>query len=432
MPSPGRALYHLHSLGAAGVAPVNPDVDAADPCDRGFRVLHGWLDHIVELGGGGVLLTPVFVSSTHGYDTVDPFRIDQRLGDDHDFDAFVEACHSRGLEVILDGVFNHVGRDHAAFRDVLAHGEASTFAEWFRLDFSRDDGDGFTYRTFDGHRELVALNHRSDAVLDWAEAVACHWLDRGVDGWRLDVAYAMPVPFLKELTDRVHRQHPEAFIFGEMIHGDYAGFVSGTGLDSVTQYELYKAVWSSLNDANFFELAWALERHRALTPGFAPVTFVGNHDVTRIASQLHDPSHLAHAVTLLFTVPGVPCIYYGDELAWRGTKENRPGGDDAIRQALPPSAEPADEQQTWMRNLYQQLIALRRDRPWLTQGDIEVLDTASERITYTVRAGDNALLVTLDSAGSAVMPPPGWQPIASYPGIAICERLANVGDPAAT
>jgi glycosidase len=126
----------------------------------------------------------------------------------------------------------------------------------------------------------------------------------------------------------------------------------------------------------------------------------------------------------------VPCVYYGDELAWRGTKENRPSGDDAIRQALPPSAEPADEQQTWMRNLYQQLIALRRDRPWLSQGAIEVLDTASERITYAVRAGDNALLVTLDSAGSVVVPPPGWQPIASYPGIAISERIATVGDPA--
>src|SRR6185503_11461197 len=159
---PGRVLYHMHGLAAAGVPAANPDVDATGPCGRGLRVLQRWLDHVAALGCGGVLLTPVFVSSTHGYDTVDPFRIDQRLGDDGDFAAFAEACHARDLALVLDGVFNHVGRDFGPFRDVLANGEASPFTGWFRLDFTRDDGDGFAYKTFEGHRELVALNHRSD------------------------------------------------------------------------------------------------------------------------------------------------------------------------------------------------------------------------------------------------------------------------------
>jgi cyclomaltodextrinase / maltogenic alpha-amylase / neopullulanase len=231
---PGRVLYHMHSFAAAGVPAANPDVDATGPCGRGLRVLQGWLDHVAALGCGGVLLTPVCVSATHGYDTVDPFRIDQRLGDDDDFAAFVEDCHARDLKVILDGVFNHVGRAFAPFRDVMARGASSPSADWFRLDFSRDDGDGFGYRNFEGHHELVALNHRSEAVLEWASAVARHWLARGTDGWRLDAAYGIPTRFLASLTGRIRQLHPEAFVFGEMIHGDYARFVTDSGLDAVT------------------------------------------------------------------------------------------------------------------------------------------------------------------------------------------------------
>jgi cyclomaltodextrinase / maltogenic alpha-amylase / neopullulanase len=420
---PGRVLYQLHSLGAAGAPAANPDVSAAEPCGRGLRVLSGWLDHVAGLGCGGVLLTPIFVSATHGYDTVDPFRIDQRLGDEADFEAFVSACHERDLRVVLDGVFNHVGRAFGPFRDVLERRASSPFAGWFRLDFDRDDGDGFAYRCFEGHRDLVALNHRSDAVLDWAASVASHWLDHGADGWRLDAAYAMPVPFLAALAGRIRSERPDAFVFGEVIHGDYVRFVTEGGLDSVTQYELHKAIWSSLNDANLFELAWALGRHRDFAARFAPVTFAGNHDVTRFASQLGDPGHLAAALAVLFTVPGRPCIYYGDELAWRGVKEHRAGGDDAIRPALPPDgAAPGDEGQAWALDLHGQLIALRRARPWLTDADIEVGDLANRRITYTVTAPDaGSLVVVIDLDAPTPEPPPGWHPIAADPHVTICE-----------
>jgi cyclomaltodextrinase len=414
-----RVLYQIHSLGATGAPAANPDVDAVDPCGRGLQSLGRWVDHVAALGCGGVLLTPVFVSSTHGYDTVDPFRIDQRLGDDDDFDAFVAECHRRDLRVILDGVFNHVGRDFPPFRDVRTHGRDSAYTDWFRLDFTRDDGDGFAYRTFEGHRELVGLNHRSDAVLEWATAVARHWLARGTDGWRLDAAYAIPAAFLVSLTRNIRDTYPDAFVFGEVIHGDYAKFVTDTGLDAVTQYELYKAIWSALNDANPFELAWALERHRSYATAFTPVTFAGNHDVTRIASQLHDPRHLAQAVAILFTVPGMPCVYYGDEFAWRGEKEHRAGGDDAIRPPLPLSAVPVDEEQRWALDVHRQFIALRRDRPWLTTANLDVIELDNHHLVYRVSAGDNVLLVALDVDGAAIAPPTGWKSIATHPGISV-------------
>jgi cyclomaltodextrinase / maltogenic alpha-amylase / neopullulanase len=422
----GRALYHLHSLGAAGAPAANPDVAAATPSGRGLQELQRWLDHVAGLGCGGVLLTPIFVSSTHGYDTVDPFRIDQRLGDEGDFAAFADACHARDLRLVLDGVFNHVGRAFGPFQDVVARRDESPYAEWFRLDFSGDSphGDGFDYRCFEGHRDLVGLNHKNEAVLDWAASVARHWLDRGADGWRLDAAYAVLVPFLAALAGRIRAAKPEAFVFGEVIHGDYVRYVTEGGLDSVTQYEVHKAIWSSLNDANLFELAWALGRHRDLTARFAPVTFAGNHDVTRLASQLQDTGHVAAALAVLFTVPGIPCVYYGDELAWRGVKEHRAGGDDAIRPPLPSEPVPTDETQAWALSLHERLIALRRARPWLTQADVEVGDLANRRMTYTVTApGASSLQTVLDLDTPSPVPPPGWHPI-------FTDRHATVSEPA--
>jgi cyclomaltodextrinase len=417
---PGRALYHVHALGAAGVARANPDVDAPSPSDRGLRVLTAWLDHVAALGCGGVLLTPIFVSSTHGYDTVDPFRIDQRLGDDADFDTFVDACRARDLRLVLDGVFHHVGRAFGPFRDVVEHRAASHYAEWFRLDFTRDDADGFGYGCFEGHRELVALNHHSDAVAQWASAVARHWLGRGADGWRLDVAYALPPAFVASLVASVRGEFPDAALFGEMIHGDYARFVDESHLDAVTQYELYKAIWSALNDANFFELRWALERHRRCVERFAPVTFLGNHDVTRLASRLQDPRHVAHAVALLGTLPGVPCVYYGDELGWLGVKGDGPAADDALRPPLPASSEAGSDDAGGFFAWHRDLLEFRRHRPWLTRADVELLEVANRRVTYRVFTGTHAVLVALDVDGNAGVPP-GWHAVLVRPGVAVCE-----------
>ena len=285
----------------------------------------------------------------------------------------------------------------------------------------------FGYACFEGHRELVALDHTSPLVADWAGQVACHWLDRGADGWRLDAAYAIPARFLAELVTRIRREHPDAWLFGEVIHGDYAGLVAATGLDAVTQYELHKAIWSSLNDANLWELRWSLLRHAEMAETFAPVTFVGNHDVTRLATRLADPTHVAAALAVLFTVPGRPGVYYGDELGWTGVKEDRAGGDDAIRPALPAHdrAEPQGPGGALADQQHRHLIAQRRARPWLARGRLAVLEVANHRLAYQVDGDDSAVRVVVDLDHTAPEPDAGWSTIAVGPHVWVGEAIAT-------
>lgn len=398
-----RVWYQVYPLGALGAERTNEDPLATVARAHRLPALERWLDHVAALGAGGLLLGPVFASLTHGYDTVDPFRVDQRLGDEDDLVRLVDACHARGLAVLLDGVFNHVSRAFPPFADVLRHGRGSQHCGWFRLDFDAGGPDGFRYATFEGHQALVALNHHSEAVLEWAVAVATHWLARGVDGWRLDAAYAVPSAFWSAFAGRVRKRFPDAFLVGEMIHGDYAEFVRCSGLHAVTQYELYKAAWSACNDRNLWELAWALERHAAFCRTFVPLTFLGNHDVTRIVSQLRDPRHLGHALAVLCTAPGTPCLYYGDELGLRGRKEHRAGGDDAIRPLLPSSPEPADAEQAAVLDLYRRLVHVRRERPWLATARLDVLVRGNEQLEYRVAAGERVLHVGLN-LGAAPAP----------------------------
>jgi cyclomaltodextrinase / maltogenic alpha-amylase / neopullulanase len=398
---PEHAIWwQLHPLTFTG-AEAAPEPAAPEPAHRLGRV-EAWLDYLVELGCNGLLLGPVFASQTHGYDTVDHFRVDPRLGTEADFDHLAGECRARGVRLLLDGVFNHVGRGFGPFQDVLAHGPSSAYAPWFRLDFDAAGPDGFGYADFEGHQELVALNHAEPAVQDHVTRVMTHWLDRGAAGWRLDAAYAVPLPFWRAVTDRVRAQHPAAWLLGEVIHGDYVAAVRDGGLDSVTQYELWKAIWSSLNDRNFFELAHALTRHNAYAAAFLPQTFVGNHDVTRLASRLEVPEHLPHALAVLFTVAGAPSVYAGDEQAFHGVKYDRAGGDDEIRPAFPPSpaALPPDGWPTY--RLHQDLIGLRRRHPWLARATTEVLTLRNEFLAYRVLhptgGPDLAVLLNLSTA----------------------------------
>jgi cyclomaltodextrinase len=362
-----------------------------------------WLDYAVELGASGLLLGPIFASSTHGYDTIDYFRIDPRLGDEADFKALVQAAHSRGLRIVLDGVFNHVDRDFPAFRRAMAEGERAAEASWFRIIWPDKSSTAEPdYATFEGHRQLVSLNHAEPAVADFIARVMNHWLACGADGWRLDAAYAVPRRFWADVLPRVRAQHPDAYIFGEVIHGDYAGFVRETGVDSVTQYELWKAIWSALNDRNFFELAHALSRHAILLDSFAPLTFIGNHDVTRIASQLVDERHLPHALVILLTCGGTPSIYSGDEQAFRGLKEHRAGGDDAIRPVFP--ASPADLAPFgWpIYRLHQQLIGLRRRHPWLNRAKTRTVDLANAHFIVESFHEEHWLRIALNISDASV------------------------------
>jgi glycosidase len=222
-----------------------------------------------------------------------------------------------------------------------------------------------------------------------------HWLDRGVDGWRLDAAYAVEPAFWKAAMDRMRGRHPAAWFVGEVIQGSYPDFLAESGLDAVTQYELWKAIWSSINDGNFFELAWALERHASFG---LPMTFVGNHDVTRIASRLDDPRHLAHALVVLFLASGVPSVYYGDEQAFRGVKEDRFGGDDAVRPAFP--ASPADlAPYGWPTyRLHERLIGFRRRHPWLATASLTPAHLTNTAVALTA-SGDGRRVLALLNVG---------------------------------
>ena len=396
--------WHVYPLGFVGAehARLEPDQQAVHRLGR----VAGWLDYLVELGASGLLLGPVFESSTHGYDTVDHLAIDRRLGDEGDFDSLVRAARARGVRILLDGVFNHVGRDFPQFQKALRDGPGSPASQWFHLRWS---GDGEPdYDDFEGHRQLVRLDHECPAVVDHVVDVMCHWLDRGADGWRLDAAYAVPTSFWAAVLPRVRERHPDAYVVGEVLHGDYAEYVRDAGLDSVTQYELWKSIWSSLNDRNFNELAWTLTRHDALLDTFVPLTFVGNHDVTRIASRLEDPVHLAHALVVLMTVAGTPCVYYGDEQGFRGEKEDRVGGDDAVRPELPDDPSGLSLVGAPVLDLHRRLIALRRRHPWLHRARTTVEHVTNHEVVLVSRHADGAITVALNVADApCVVATPG-------------------------
>jgi cyclomaltodextrinase / maltogenic alpha-amylase / neopullulanase len=368
--------WQVYPLGFVGAFPEPQSSEPPQPSQHRLRRIVDWFDHAIALGASGIALGPIFASRTHGYDTTDHYRIDPRLGDDADFDYLVAEARRRGLRVLLDGVFNHVGVDFARYREA-AHG-------WF------------SGGTFEGHSELITLNHDNPEVIDYTVDVMTHWLGRGADGWRLDAAYIVPQQFWAATLPRVREQHPDAWFVGELIHGDYAAVVEAATFDSATQYELWKAIWSGLNDGNFFELDWALQRHNAFLGSFAPMTFIGNHDVTRIASRLERPEHVAHALVILLTVGGVPSVYAGDELGFRGIKEERYGGDDAVRPEFgsPPLELDAFGAEMW--RLHQYLVGLRRRHPWLHAASTTAMSKANRNYVYETRSGDNALLVALN------------------------------------
>ncbi len=410
-------LWQVYPLGFTGAEPTA--LADGEPTRHRLRQLEPWLDYAIELGCNGLLLGPVFASQSHGYDTIDHFRIDSRLGDEDDFDALVAAADQRGLRLILDGVFNHVGRRFPPLAAALHGGAATPAARWFKR--TADGG----YAVFEGHDQLVELDHDEPAVLGYVIEVMNHWLGRGAGGWRLDAAYAVPPAFWAKAIPAVRESFPDAWFLGEMIHGDYAAYANEAGLDSITQYEVWKAIWSSLNDRNFFELDHALGRHNSFLDAELAQTFVGNHDVTRLATQLTDDRHFGHAVAVLMCIGGVPSVYYGDEQGFRGLKEFREGGDDEIRPAFPSSpSELAPDGWRYYR-LHQRLIGFRRRHPWLVRARTAaeyLTDSAmalrasggepGQRVLLLLNVGDDPVEFPVDAAGLAVaeVPDPGAAP----------------------
>ena len=250
--------WHVYPLGFVGAdTTTNPHGEVVHALPR----ITAWLDDLLALGCNGLLLGPIFDSETHGYDTIDHGRIDPRLGDESDADALLAACRERGIRVLLDGVFNHVGRSHPWWREAVAAGPGSPAAARFATGPGARVVDGLEVQVFEGHEGLVVLDHGNPEVVAAVSDVMAHWLARGIDGWRLDAAYAVPASFWRSTITPLREQFPDAWFVGEVIHGDYVGYVEESGLDSLTQYELWKAIRNSIEERNWFELAWSLQRH---------------------------------------------------------------------------------------------------------------------------------------------------------------------------
>lgn len=433
--------WHVYPLGFTG-APIRPTDDVRDGAvAHRLPRIEGWLDHLADLGLNGLLLGPVFASSTHGYDTTDYFRIDPRLGNDDDLDRLIAAARDRGIRVLLDGVFNHVGRRHPAFRALEERGPDADTAELFRVRWDGwQPGKPVDADVFEGHDALVALNHDSPAVADLVVDVMTHWLGRGIDGWRLDAAYAVPPAFWARVLPRVRAEYPEAWFLGEVIHGDAPRIVEESTMDSLTQYELWQGIWHGIADRNLFELKHAIERNNELLSVFAPQTFVGNHDVTRIASAV-GPELVPHALAVLFTVAGVPSVYAGDEYGYEAVKEERVGGDDAVRPEFgeaPPAPESLSTSAQHILRTHQQLIAVRRQHPWLhrahtdvihigntamvlrtataTDAVVTALNLAHEPVTVPVADAVQVVAGAADLRGTdAILPPQAWAVLSSAP-----------------
>lgn len=332
-------FYQIYPLGFTGVPFENNGGLAESEKQGGAPILKvaDWIPHMERLGINAIYFSPIFESDTHGYNTRDYRMVDRRLGSNADFKELCEKLHAHGIKVVLDGVFNHVGRGFGPFQDVVRNRENSRYTGWFyRIAFDGDSPyhDGLWYEGWEGHYDLVKLNLRNEEVVNYLLDSMGHWMDEfGIDGLRLDVAYSLDEDFVRRLRSYCDSRKQDFFLLGEMLHGDYNRLVNDSMLHSATNYECYKGLYSSFNSMNLFEINHSLLRqfgpeNWTLYKGKHLLSFVDNHDVTRAASILSDKNHLPLLYALLFGMPGIPCIYYGSEWGCLGEKGQ---GDQALR-----------------------------------------------------------------------------------------------------
>lgn len=404
-------FYHIYPLALCG-APTHNDFSSA-PVPR-LESLQGWLSHLQGLEVNALYLGPLLESSTHGYDTADYFHLDRRLGSNDTLKRLVQALHSRGIRVILDGVFNHVGRSFWAFRDLLEHGEASAYRGWFRgLHFGQRNphGDPFTYDTWNGHGSLVCLNLSNPEVREHLFGAVEMWIrEFEIDGLRLDTADCLDLGFQQALAAHCRRLRPDFWLLGEVVHGDYRRWANPETLDSVTNYQCYKGLYSSHVDRNYHELAYTLNRQfgeHGIYRGLPLYNFVDNHDVNRVASNLTEPAHLYPLYCLLFTMPGVPSIYYGSE--WGIAGRRTATSDRALRPQLDPTQTMPHPD---LARAIARLAHLRRRSPALCHGSYRQLHVAHEQFAFARQVPGQCIIVAVNAACHALpidisIPTPG-------------------------
>jgi glycosidase len=389
-------FYHIYPLGCCGAPPVNE----CKPSAR-LRRLGPWLEHMRGLGADALLLGPVFQSETHGYDTTNYFMLDSRLGTDADLAWLAARAHELGIRVVLDGVFNHVGRSFFAFRDVQEKGKQSRFTDWFHLSFDSRSPleDPFSYEPWRGHYELVKLNTDHPEVRNHLFHALSEWIRKyDIDGVRLDSADCLDFDFQRRLVRHCKTQKADFYCLGEVIHGDYNRWLTEGQLDAVTNYVLHKGLWSSHNDANYFEAAYTCRRQFEQEAFLGNLyAFVDNHDVTRIADVLKDPAHLYPLHILLFTLPGTPSIYYGSEYGLGGVKK-KGENDWPLRPNLTVDSLKQKAREPDLHSTVVRLAALRAGHSCLRQGDFSILHVASQQYAFKRPLQQESAIVCVKAA----------------------------------
>ena len=384
-------FYQIYPLGFCGAPYENDGV-----LTHRILKVKDWIPHMKKLGINAVYFSPVFESDTHGYNTRDYKKIDCRLGTNEDFKEVCGALHKEGIKVVLDGVFNHVGRGFSAFLDVLKNRENSVYRDWFHIDFGGNSNynDGLWYEGWEGNFDLVKLNLGNPEVVEHIFSAVKSWVEEfDIDGLRLDVAYCLTPDFLRRLRSFTDGLKEEFFLVGETLHGDYNQWMNPQMLHSVTNYECYKGLYSSFNSMNLFEIVHSLLRqfgpeNWTLYKGQHLLCFVDNHDVTRIASNLTNARHLPLIYALTFGMPGIPCVYYGSE--W-GAKAHKNEGDPALRACF---EEPEwNELCDWIARLSE----AKKASEALNYGDFRSVVLTNRQCIFERRAAGERVLVAINA-----------------------------------
>lgn len=415
-------FYHIYPLGLTGAPKQN---DYSEPVHR-LNTLLPWIDHLRELGFTALYIGPLFQSVGHGYETTDYRLLDSRLGTNEDLTNFVAACHAAGLKVVFDGVFNHTGRDFFAFRDICKNREASPYRDWYcNVNFwgNTEYNDGFSYENWGGYNLLAKLNQRNPAVRDYICDVIRFWVSEfDVDGIRLDAADVLDFDFMKDLRRTADEVKPDFWLMGEVIHGDYSRWANESTLHSVTNYTLHKALYSGHNDHNYFEIAHTIQRTNGMLPAHVKLyNFVDNHDVERIITKLMNKAHYTPVHILLYTLPGIPSVYYGSEFGIEGRKERF--SDDSLR----PYIDLNEHKNDIRDNPYTALIASlgRIHAQWageLVNGDYRQLLLTNQQFAYA----RGRLIVAVNNAdGEAFMNVEARE--GAYIGLLSGQRCENAG-----
>ena len=394
-------FYHIYPLGMTGAPKLN---SYSEPEHR-IKKLIPWISHIKEIGCNAIYIGPLFESVGHGYETTDYKKLDSRLGTNQDLADFVSECHRQGIRVILDGVFNHTGRDFFAFQDIRQNRESSHYKDWYcNVNFwgNNSFGDGFSYENWGGYDLLAKLNQHNPAVRDYICDVIRFWVKEfDIDGLRLDAADVMDFDYMKALRQVANEVKPDFWLMGEVIHGNYSRWANDGTLHSVTNYMLHKALYSAHNDHNYFEVAHTIKYVSGMVGDRLKLyTFVDNHDVERIYTKLRNKAHFLPVHIMLYTLPGIPSVYYGSEFGIEGRKERN--SDDSLRPALCYD----DYKDAIKTNPYTKIISalgkIRQNAPALCYGDYKELELQTTHFAYERTLGNESVIVTVNNSDSDV------------------------------